>query len=74
MMRIVLEVLSDYVDTEEVEITGETELVKDLKLTSYDRISLLGDLERRLGYEIPEEEIAQIISIADVVAFLEKRN
>lgn len=70
-LSVILEVLSDYVEYDPENIGPETDLIKDLKLSSYDRISLLGDLERRLGIEVPEEEIARLVTLADVEALID---
>ncbi|HHT20068.1 MAG TPA: acyl carrier protein [Tissierellia bacterium] len=70
LQDIILEVLSDYVEFEDGQLTPETHLVKDLELSSYDRICLMGDLERRLGVEVPEERIARLSTLGDVADLL----
>lgn len=67
---IIVEVLRDYVEFEDDSLSDQTDLIKDLKLSSYDRISLLGDLERRLGLEVPEERISQLVTLGDVAQLL----
>lgn len=67
---IIIEVLRDYVEFEDDSLNDQTDLIKDLKLSSYDRISLLGDLERRLGLEVPEERISQLVTLGDVAQLL----
>lgn len=73
MMHVLLEVLSDYVEFEPEKMTPEIDLLTDLHLTSYDRVSLLGDIERRLGLEIPEEEIVNLTTLGEIVTYLEKK-
>lgn len=67
---IIIEVLRDYVEFDDDSLNDQTDLIKDLKLSSYDRISLLGDLERRLGLEVPEERISQLVTLGDVAQLL----
>lgn len=73
MMRVVLEVLSDYVEFDTEEMTPELNLLSDLNMTSYDRISMLGDIEKRLGIEIPEEEIINLSTLGEIVDYLGKK-
>lgn len=72
-MQIVLEVLSEYVELEPGAVSPELDLLTDLNMTSYDRVSLLGDLERRLGIEVPEEEIINLSTLGEIVEFLETK-
>lgn len=66
LQEIIIEVLCDYVEIDPETLSLETDLIKELKLTSYDRISLMGDLERRLGMNVPEERIAHLVTLGDV--------
>ena len=46
----------------------EERLVEDLGAESVDVISLLFEFEERLGRRIPDEQVASLATVADVVA------
>lgn len=64
--------LLDYVDVDESEITPETEFLKDLKMNSYDIVSMIGELEDEFGIEIDTENLVNIRTIDDLVKYIKK--
>ena len=46
-------------------------IVKDLKLDSFDIVDLLMSVEEEFGVVIDEGSVADIKTVADVVAFIE---
>ncbi|MDI9472440.1 MAG: acyl carrier protein [Tissierellia bacterium] len=72
MMKIVLEILEEYVDFDPKEVNEDTNLLTDLNMTSYDRISLLGAVEKRFGIEVSEDEAVSLTTIGEIVKLLEE--
>ena len=64
--------LLDYVDVDESEITPETEFLKDLKMNSYDIVSMIGELEDEFGIEIDTDDLAEIRTIDDLAKYIVK--
>lgn len=52
-------------------ITGETTFIDDLGADSLDVVELIIALEEEFGMEIPEEEAEKIVTVGDVVAFID---
>ncbi len=58
-------------DTPASSITLETTL-ESIAMDSLDRVSLSFDLEEEYGVEIPESQLHQIVTVADVVAAVQR--
>lgn len=54
-------------------ITLETAIQKDLGADSLDILQLLMKIEDTYGIVIPDEELAGLVTVKDVVDFLEKQ-
>lgn len=59
-------------DTDESKITMESRLIDDLKADSLDVVELIMDFEQEYGVEIPDDKLASIHTVGDIVAFLNK--
>lgn len=59
-------------DTDESKITMESRLIDDLKADSLDVVELIMDFEQEYGVEIPDDKLAFIHTVGDIVAFLNK--
>lgn len=63
MLKIIINTIQDYVDVDENDIKGDTRFIQDLQLTSYDIVSMIGQLEDELGVEIPDQEIRDLETV-----------
>lgn len=54
-------------------ITKEMKLVEDLKADSLDIVEFVMDLEEEFDTQIPEEELPNLQTVGDIVAYLEKK-
>lgn len=52
----------------------KTHFVKELKLTSYDIVSIVGKLEEDLDIEIPDREISSLETVGDLLEYLSKKS
>lgn len=52
-------------------ITEETTFIDDLGADSLDVVELIIALEEEFGMEVPEEEAEKIVTVGDVVAFID---
>jgi acyl carrier protein len=68
---VVHETLSTYTRKGAV-ITGEANIIRDLKLTSDDATQFALDLEAKLKTKIPREEWRRAITVGDVTRLFEK--
>ncbi len=62
--------LLEYVDCEKEDITPETEFLMDLKMTSFDIISLIGQIEEEFDIELDNEKLKEIYTVGDLAKYL----
>lgn len=59
--------------SEEVEITQETSMMKDLDADSLDAVEIMMELEDEFDIEIPDEDAEKFKTIGDIVKFVESK-
>lgn len=59
--------------SEEVEITPETSMMKDLEADSLDAVEIMMALEDEFEIEIPDEDAEKFKTIGDIVKFVESK-
>lgn len=52
-------------------ITPETRFTEDLKADSLDLVELVMDLEDRYGVEIPDEQLAEVKTVGQIIEIVE---
>jgi len=67
-------ILAEQFDVEEDTITMDTNLEEDLSADSLDVVDLLMSIEDEFEIEIPDEEIENIRTVAELVSFIESNN
>lgn len=68
----VKDIIADQLDVEADEITLEAVITDDLGADSLDVVDLVMSLEDEFGVEIPDEAMANIKTVGDIVAYVEK--
>ena len=63
--------IADYLDVEEHRVTESTRIMADLGADSLDVIELVIALEDEFRCEIPDEEAEKMMSVKDVIIFIE---
>ena len=71
MFDEVKEIISKYTEAEN--ITEDLSLTQDLKLTSLDVVSMVGEFEDAFDIEIADEDVMQIKTVGDILEYLKKR-
>ncbi|MCD8041375.1 MAG: acyl carrier protein [Clostridia bacterium] len=71
MLEKVKEMLADQLGIDVNTITADSDITKDLGADSLDVVELLMGLEDQTGKTIPEDKIAEIKTVGDVVKVLE---
>ncbi len=66
------DIIMNYVEVERSEIKPESRFMEDLGFTSFDFMSMLGEIEDELDVEIVQEEAADIRTVQEAVDYLEK--
>lgn len=71
MFEEVAKLLSEQLNIDISKITTDSEIIKDLGADSLDVVELLMALEDSTGKTIPEEKVANLKTVGDVVKTLE---
>ena len=72
MFEKLVEVICNYVEVEPADVKEESRFMEDLGFTSFDFMSMLGELEEELDVEINEQEAADIRTVKEAADYLEK--
>ena len=72
MLEQIKEMILQYVEVKPEDITTEARFIEDLHFNSYDFMSLLGELEEKLGVTVDEQEVMELHTVGDAVKYLEK--
>lgn len=72
MIERVINILADFTTLEKNKITKDSELVIDLDLNSLDVISVVVAFEDEFDIEIPDQKIKELVTVGDIVEYLEK--
>lgn len=72
MFEKLVEVIGNYVEVEREAIQPESRFMEDLGFTSFDFMSMLGELEEELDVEIDQQEVADIRTVKEAVDYLTK--
>ena len=65
-------IITKYVEVKEEQITPDSRFMEDLGFTSFDFMSMLGELEDEFDIEVDEQEAAAIRTVGEAVSYLEK--
>lgn len=72
MLEQMREIILQYVEAKPEDVTPEARFIEDLHFNSYDFMSLLGELEEKLGVTVDEQEVLELHTVGDAIAYLEK--
>ena len=64
------DIIVNYVEVKKEDIKPETRFMEDLGFTSFDFMTMLGELEEELDVEINPEEAANIRTVQEAVDYL----
>lgn len=73
MKEKVIGILTDITERELGEITEDTELAADLGLNSLDVMEAVVAFEEEFQIEIPDEAIAEMATVGDIVRYIKER-
>ena len=72
MFEKLVNIIVNYVEVNKEDIKPESRFMEDLGFTSYDFMSMLGEIEDELDVEIEEEDAANIRTVQEAVDYLKK--
>ena len=65
-------IIAKQLDIPAENITMETRLIDDLKADSLDVVELIMDMEQEYNIEIPDDELPNIRTVADILGYVTK--
>lgn len=66
------EIIVNYVEVQKEDIKPESRFIEDLGFTSFDFMSMLGEIEDEMDVEIDQEEVVNIRTVQEAVDYLSK--
>ena len=67
----IVEIISDHLDIDVEEISEDSHIINDLKADSLDIVELIMKIEDELSIEIPEDSVADLDTVGDIIDYLE---
>lgn len=71
MFEEIKTIVADNLGVDEDSITKETSFKDDLNADSLDLFEMVMALEENYGVEIPSEDLEQLLTVADVINYIE---
>ena len=72
MLEKIQEMLAEALNLPVEKVTADAKIVDDLGADSLDVVELLSRLEDEYGVMIPDDEVENLVTVADVAAEIEK--
>lgn len=70
MIEQLRDMICEYVEIDKEKITEDSRFVEDLGFTSYDFMSLVGELEETFDIEVEEREVAEIRTVKEAITYI----
>lgn len=71
MFEELKELIVEELNIDEASVTPETTFKEDLGVDSLDLFELVMSLEEKFGIEIPSEDLENLLTVGDVVKYVE---
>ena len=70
MFEKLVEIICNYVEVEPEKITPDSRFMEDLGFTSFDFMSMLGEIEDTFDIEVDETEVVKIRTVGEAVDYI----
>ena len=71
MFEQLRDMICEYVEVDKNTITEKSRFVEHLGFTSYDFMSMVGELEDTFDIEVEEREVADITTVGEAINYIE---
>ena len=71
MFEQLVDIICNYVEIEQEDIKPESRFMEDLGFTSFDFMSMIGEIEETFDVELEQEKAAGIRTVQEAVDYLE---
>lgn len=70
MFEKLRDMICEYVEVDKNDVTENSRFVEDLGFTSYDFMSMIGELEDTFDIEVEEREVAEIRTVGEAIRYI----
>ena len=71
MLEKLKDMICEYVEVDKNAVTENSRFVEDLGFTSYDFMSMVGELEDEFDIEVEERQVEEIRTVGEAVHYIE---
>ena len=71
MLDELKEIICNYVEVAEEDIDEDSRFIEDLGFTSYDFMSMVGELEEKYDIEVEEREVVNVLTVGEAIEYIE---
>lgn len=71
MLDELKEIICNYVEVAEEDINEDSRFIEDLGFTSYDFMSMIGELEEKYDIEVEEREVVNVLTVGEAIEYIE---
>ncbi len=71
MKELIVKNLVEQLDLKEEDITMDSRFVEDFEMDSLDMVEMLIDLEKQTGIKIPNDDVKELTTVGQLLAYLE---
>ena len=72
MFEQIREMITRYVEVEKEQINPDSRFIEDLGFSSFDFVTMIGELEDEFDIEVNEQEVVEIRTVGEAVSYVEK--
>lgn len=72
MLEQLKDMIVQYVEADKDAIREDSRFIEDLGFTSYDFMTMVGELEETFDVQVDEGEIIEVKTVGDAIAYIEK--
>ena len=71
MLEKLKDMICEYVEVDKNAVTENSRFVEDLGFTSYDFMSMVGEIEEKFDVEVEEREVVNVKTVKDAVDYIQ---
>lgn len=71
MLEEVKEIICEYIEVDEADVTLEASLRYDIGATSFDLMNVAVAIEEKFSLRVPDSSLSKIKTVGDIVSLLE---
>ena len=72
MFEKLVGIITNYVEVDAQDVKPESRFMEDLGFTSFDFVSMLGEVEEEFDVEIDQEEVTEMRTVQEAVDYITK--